>query len=399
VIGQDPGQILTSSLPTQVYVTLRAPKSVWDRLNAEDKPISAMIDLSSLSSGSHTLTIQIHIAERPIEIINVTPASVKVTLEPMASRTFPVHLAVTGEPAVGFQASPSTISQSSVSISGPESQVKRVSEVRASINISQAEEDVHQTMVVEAVDAFGTSITSVSLSPNKITVNIPVSQRGGYRNVVIKVVTSGQIASGYRLTNISAYPPSVTIFSSNPQTVEILPGYVETLPINTDGVKEDLDIQASLNLPAGVSVVGNQSVIVQVGVTAIEGSLTFTNMHVQVIGLTPGLAAELSPDIIDVILTGPLYLLDQLNSSQVHVSINLTNQGPGVVKLTPLVSIDLSEIRAEAILPGTVEVNVFQITPTPTPTPTPTLKPGPTTKPTITPRPTITPWPTITLTP
>jgi YbbR domain-containing protein len=358
----------------------------------EDNPVTAMIDLSNLASGTHTVPIQVHITDRPVELINSTPSSVTVILEPLATKSFPIHLIVLGDPAVGFQAGTTSLSATTLLVSGPQSQVKRIIEVRATINISLVQETVHQTVSLDALDANGQSVTGVTLTPDQVTVSIPITQKGGYRNVVIKVVTKGQIASGYRLTNISAYPPTVTLFSSNPQAIENLPGYVETEPIDTSGAKSDLDVQATLNLPEGVSVVGNQAVVVYVGIAAIEGSLTLNNMPVQMVGLGPGLAASLSPDHVDVILTGPLYLLDQLNSNQVQVSVDLTNQGPGVVKLAPQVNVGLSNIQAESVLPGTVEVSIIELTPTPTPSVTPTLRPGFT-------RPTETPTPTPTLAP
>lgn len=401
IIGQDPGLILTSSVPAQVFVTIKAPKSVWDRIDTLSNPITAVIDLSNLAAGTHIVTIQVNVTDatlRPIEIVTKSPDTVKVILETLASRSNPIHLIVTGDPSVGYQAGQAALSQNSITISGPESLVNRVTEIRASINISQIQESLRQTVSLIALDVNGNNITGITLTPDNVVVSIPVTQRGGYRNVVIKVITTGQIASGYRLTNISAFPPSVTIFSSDPQIIENLPGYVETKPIDIEGVKEDLDVQASLNLPDNVSVVGNQGVTVQVGVAAIEGSLTLSNMHVEVIGLAPDLSADLSPDRVDVILSGPLFLLDQLSNSQVHVTIDLTNQtGPGVIKVAPKVVVDIPDIQAESVLPGTVEINIIEITQTPTPTITPTSKPSATLKPGTTLRPTMTP--TITPTP
>jgi hypothetical protein len=132
-----------------------------------------------------------------------------------------------------------------------------------------------------ARDQAGAQINDVTITPERITADLDIIQRGGYRNVVVKVVTSGQVASGYRLTNISVFPPAVTVFSTNPQAVERLPGFVETIPINLEGVKEDLEINATLNLPAGISLVDEQSVTVQVGIAAIEGSVTLSNMRVE----------------------------------------------------------------------------------------------------------------------
>jgi len=36
-----------------------------------------------------------------------------------------------------------------------------------------------------------------------VTVSVPITQRGGYRNMVVKVLVSGQIAPGFRLATFS----------------------------------------------------------------------------------------------------------------------------------------------------------------------------------------------------
>ena len=64
--------------------------------------------------------------------------------------------------------------------------------------------------------------------------------------MVVKVASTGQVASGYRLTNISVFPPTVTVFSTNPSLVDRLPGFVETSPLDLTGVKDDIDIRLPL---------------------------------------------------------------------------------------------------------------------------------------------------------
>jgi YbbR domain-containing protein len=105
------------------------------------------------------------------------------------------------------------------------------------------------------------------------------------------VVVRGQVASGYRLTNISVNPPAITVFSGDPTLVSALPGFVETEPLNLNDASQDIELRLALNLPAGISVVGEQTVLVQVGIDAIEGSLSLNNMPVTVIGLAEGLSA------------------------------------------------------------------------------------------------------------
>jgi YbbR domain-containing protein len=193
---------------------------------------------------------------------------------------------------------------------------------------------------------------------------------GGYRNVVVKVMVTGQIADGYRLTNLSVFPPAVTVFSTDPNLVNSLPGYVETVPLALNNAKDDLDVKLGLSLLPGVSVVGDQTVEVIVGVAAIESSLTLSNQPVVAIGLPPGLAARTSPESVDVILSGPLPLLDALTQSDVRVTVDMTGASIGTYQRTPKIELTIPELNVESILPGTIEV-IISNAPTPTVTPRP----------------------------
>jgi hypothetical protein len=69
--------------------------------------------------------------------------------------------------------------------------------------------------------------------------------------VTIRVVTAGQPADGYLLTNITTFPQVVTVFSANPQLVREMPGFVETTPITLTGATDDLEQRVFLVLPEG----------------------------------------------------------------------------------------------------------------------------------------------------
>ena len=138
IIGQDPGLIITSDVPKQIELTLRAPRSVWDKLTSDKNEVRAILDLSGLSAGDHTLDIQIQISTQPVRIVSATPQTATITLEPLATRTFTVDLSITGEPAIGYQAGDPNLEPSEVVISGPQTQVERVARIRAPINLAGA---------------------------------------------------------------------------------------------------------------------------------------------------------------------------------------------------------------------------------------------------------------------
>ncbi len=356
VIGQDPTFILTNEPAKTLTINLRAPKSIWTNLLTDRTSVRAVVDLSGLSSGPHTVPVQVQIVQRPVEIVSYSPSNVEVTLETLLNRTLPLTVSIRGEPAVGFRADPAELSKEETIVSGPESAVKRISEIRATLDQSQAQEDIEQTVVLQALDSNELPVSGVTLNPDRVQIKQKIVQRGGYRNVVVKVDTTGILANGYRLTNISAYPPSVTVFSADPKIVDSLPGYVQTAPINLAGLKDDKDIRVSLNLPSGVSIVGDQTVNVQIGVSTIESSVTLNGMRVEVIGTTQGLNSKVSPTLVDVIIAGPIPLLDTLKTSDVRVYVDMTDDPEGTYQRTPEVEVKISELKLQSIIPGTVEI-------------------------------------------
>jgi YbbR domain-containing protein len=398
LIGLSSDMLLIDSRPTDARLTFSAPSTIWTQLNTDPSKVKTWVDLTGLGAGQHTLPVNWKIDLSPVRFIQIDPETVQVTLDSLISRNFPVELVVNGDPPLGYRKGIPTVSPEQVIVSGPETQVRKVAHIRTTLDISGQRETKESTLPVEAVSETGDVIDTVTINPRTIKVTMPISLEGGYKNVVVKVVTQGQVPAGYRLTNISVTPPNVTIFSADPLLVNNIPGYVETKSLSLNGLKEDTDFRLGLNLPKGVTLVGEQSVLVQVGVAPIEGSLT-VNLPVETLGLPTNLAALISPATVDVIVTGPLPVLDTLKADSFRVLVDLTGLAQGIYLIKPVIDLAPDQVTVVSILPETVEVT---IEPAPTSTPTPT--PGRSTPtvinpPTATPTPRPIPFPTITPTP
>ncbi|MGE5251084.1 MAG: YbbR-like domain-containing protein [Bacteroidota bacterium] len=376
VVGQASGLVLRSDFPRQVSVILRAPTSVWERISAQPSSVRAILDLSGLGAGDHKLNIQVQISERPVRIVSVTPAQVSVSLEHLASRTLPVDLTLAGQPAVGYLAGKAILKPEEVAVAGAESKVEQVARARVAVSLDGAREGIDQSLPVEVLDADGRPVTGLSVSPEEIRVTLPIAQQGGYRDLAVKVVVKGQVATGYRLSNISVFPPVVTVYSSDPAVVNSLPGVVETQPLELRNASDDVTTRLGLNLPEGVSVVGERTVLIQAGISPIQSSLTISNEEVQIVGLTAGMTAEILPVTVDVIVSGPLPLLDTLTRQDIRVTVDVTGLPVGVHQLEPKIEILISDVSVDSILPGTIEVTITSSgTPIVTMTPTPTAGP------------------------
>ena len=366
-IGQDPGLIMTGgTIPQQVEITLRAPHSVWQSLLSGESSVRAIVDLTGLGSGTHMVNVQMQIDTRPVRIISVTPQTFDLSLEPQVTRSLAIFLALTGNPAIGYQVGNAVLDPAEVVINGAESLVSQIDHIQATLDLTDARQNISASIPLQVVDVNGTVIRGVTVLPESVQVSLPIIQQGGYRDLAVKVMTVGNPASGYRPTSVAALPPIVTVYSANSDTIDSMPGYVETASLDLSGAKEDIEKQLGIILPPGVTLIGDQFVTVKVGIAPIESSLPISYLQVGMIGLATGLQAHLSPVTVDIILSGPSPVLDSLAFSDVHVQVDLTGLTPGTYQLTPKVSIVQQNVTVESILPQTVEVIITStITPSP----------------------------------
>ena len=376
IVGQDEEFVLVSERPGAARVTLRAPQSVRDRLIVAENSVQAWIDLSGLEEGTHMVEVRAQVGEafRPARVIGVIPEFVIVTLDRRISRTFQVKFEVVGEPAIGYQRGVPSRSPSTVTVTGPESLVTQVEEVRTRLDISDARETISLDLPLEAVDAEGNRVGDefetlefrIIITPNEVSVTQPISLLGGYRNVVVSALTVGEPASGYNLRNISVSPPNVLVFSADPQLVMDLPGYVETEPLDISGLEEDMETLVTLDLPEGISVVGDRMVLVQVSISPIMGNVRIS-LPVIPIGLLPFQEAEISPERVELIISGPAPILNDLETPDVEVVVDLQGLDLGTYLVEPFVDLLPEQLEVDSIIPASVEVNIIRA-PTPTPT-------------------------------
>jgi YbbR domain-containing protein len=375
IVGQASDLMIVNEVPTQAVLTIKAPSSIWSQLNNNPALVKAWIDVAGLGAGGHQVAVKTHVDLQPVLVRSVNPETVQIILEPLEHQDFSVELNVLGEPPFGYQKGTPIIEPPVVTVSGPESALAQVERLSTTLNISGSSQTVVASVPVNALDANGVPVPGLTITPKQVTVTQPISILGGYKNLAVKVVTKGQVANGYRLSNISVTPPTVTVFSSDPQQVEALPGYVETVPVDLTGLTDDTEFNTALVLPTGVTLVSEPSVLVYVGVATIEGSLKMT-LPVEILGLQPGLDAVLSPPTVDIIVSGPLPVLDTLTPASFRVVVDLTNLSEGSYQIAPQLDLVPNDVLVESILPETVEVIVV-VAPTPTPGTTTNLTPTP----------------------
>lgn len=356
ILGQNPDLVITHQKVEGVTVTLKAPRSIHTRLANDPSLISADINLSGLEAGDYVLTPEVLVALRPVQVIEVSPSSVDISLEQIASKTLQINLIQTGSLPVGYQTRNASLSQSEAIMVGPESQVETVVEVAAFIDVSELTTSIKRTLELKPLNEAGIAVDGVVLSPSRVELSIDVEQLVGYRNVFVKIVTSGSVAQGYHLTGIFVNPPTLTVYAENPDLIDSMPAFIETEAVSLNGAQQSFESRVGLQLPEGIVVIGDQTVMVTVGVEAIYNSTQILGVPVSAINLAGGLQVKLSPQTVDVYISGPMNLLESIGTASVHVTLDLTGLTEGTYQLAPKVELDRPELRLDSTLPGLIEV-------------------------------------------
>ena len=358
--NQPAGMITYGESARQVRVTLSGPQSAWDVLTPDR--IAATIDLSQQTTSTLDLPVQVTVADRLLRVVKVEPAVVSLKMEPMAEVNIPIAINVIGEASPTYAVEPVEVNPPSAVVRGPASLVKQVASADGQLSIQDARATVSQTVQLSPRTSSGQPVLNITLTPSSTLAVVRVRQLGGFRDLAVKIDLVGNVAPGYSIANVSVNPQIVTIFGS-PTTLDALPGFIATEPISVTDATSDLEERVRLSLPPGVSILGDPFAQVSVRVRAIESSINVQRAPVTQ-GLAADLMARLSPEFVDVIISGPVPILDALRADDVEVVLNLLNLEIGTHQIEPEVSVP-NGLTVVSVNPATVQVIISDlITPT-----------------------------------
>ena len=248
ILGQNPDLIISEMSSSNVIITVRAPHSVHEQLSRNINSVNARLNLSGFGAGTYEVTPEISTTYKPVQIVDIAPAEIELTLEQITNKTFDIKLLLAGNLPISYEAQEPVLSTDTVQLLGPESKISEVFDVVANIDLTNVTSTISRNVDLRLIVYRGNVVQDITLNPTNINVEVPIKQLVGYRNVFIKIVTTGSIAQGYHLTSLVVNPPNVTIYASNPAMVGNMPSFLDTAPVNLNGAKEDFSINVPLKI-------------------------------------------------------------------------------------------------------------------------------------------------------
>ena len=362
LINQDKDMVIVTGVPEKVTVTAQAPQDIL--VNMQPESFRATLDLNHLDADVHRVPIDVKASDSKVRIVDVDPPAVDVELRPLASRPMTVAVVVSDRESLPFSYEISdepTASPAQVTVQGPAELVTQIAQAEVPVALQGSRASIDEERPVVLKDSAGKILSGVSATPEKVKVSVPIRQRFNTRDAAVHVVITGTVAPGYWISNISVEPKTVTLLGT-PSVLDEIGGFVDTAPVDVNGAAGDIDRRVTLAPPASVSALNERGVVegsVQVRVTVVPqlGNLRLT-VPVEVVGAQPGDTVGKSPAAVDVLLSGPLPVLNEINADPklVRVVVDVSTLSPGTQDVAP--TLIAPESLKATLLPSTVQVRL-----------------------------------------
>jgi len=350
-------------------VTLRAPTSVWRNLTISDLEVYA--ELSQLEEGARRVSLHFDTNRRAIQHTSIEPSTVVLTIEPLATKTVNIQVSTAGDPAPDYRAEEPIPELTEATVVGPASRVDQVVIGQVVVDLTDRQRSIDQAFPINFIDTNGNIVSDVNSDNEQVNISMQITKIENIRRLLVIPVLEGrdelETQGYYRVARISVSPQEVAVFSEEPEALEALPGYLQTLPVNVANRTNNFEERIPLDLPSGFLLIGEQSALVQVEIEAVETSITIS-LPVQIQGMGLGLYSYPSPEMVSLILTGPAELLGSLQPDDVRAVLDVQGLTLGTYQLEPQVIVLPEGLTWELPNPAVIEV---LITATPRPTATP----------------------------
>jgi len=252
---------LSGEVPTAIDVRVRGASGALSRLGPGD--VVAVLDLRGARPGRRLFPMTPDQVRAPfgVEIVQVTPSAIAMTFETSETRSLPVLPSVEGRPAPGYVVGTLTADPASVEVVGPESAVRRATEVLTEpVLIAGAAGRVSETVTLGVLDptlrikSARTAVVNVQMEP------APAERTLRNRPVHLRTVGANLVAQ--------ADPPvvTVTLRGSREGLARIAPDEVSAF-IDVGGLgagSYSLDVHVDVEQDAGVTKIDPSTVQVRI---------------------------------------------------------------------------------------------------------------------------------------
>lgn len=336
--------------PSDVSLRMRTPV----RMEVAAENVRAFLDLDQLGEGQHLVPVSLD----PVPgatILEVRPDNVLIQLEKVESQEMSVEIVFLGKLPQGFTLGPDVqVDPPRVTLSAPRSLLNKAQRVVATVDLGGISTEISQTVSVRVLGKDGMELTGIKVEPNRVNISVAVNLESIFKTVPIVPRLGGIPASGFVVKSVTCDPQVVTLEG----TADILAriNSIPTFLLNLEGVSASFAQEVYLDLrQIEAKVVEERPVSIKVEIEE-EAQKEFS-LPISVRGGSQN--ARMDPATVDIVVSGPLSLIDGLSARDFFAYVDLTNLQAGSYILPLRVELPSGVVLLKTT-PMTVQVEIVE---------------------------------------
>ena len=362
--------IVLSDLGSVTRIRYVAPPDLGLRIDTTT--FHAAVDLTGVNptGGPVTLNVNVEAVDPRIQVLDIEPHAISVTIDRVGTKVVPIHALVSGPIPSGLSLGDPVVDGTTATVSGPQSVVDKVAEVRAYVPVDNSGIDINSEITLTPVDASGQSLDRIDVTPATVRVKLAVFTDRRSKTLPVQPNVVGTPAAGFEVASVTVDPVVVSVEGD----ANDLAGLVgaDTAPISVAGASSQVVQTVGLALPAGVEALGNGTATVTITLRPVTGTRTF-EAGLELVGARADRVYTLSTDRVLVTIGGSIADLDRLSGVQIVLNVDVTglDLGTSTVPVSANLATGLTLVGAS---PNPIEVTVAAAA-SPAPSPGPSSAP------------------------
>jgi YbbR domain-containing protein len=317
-----------------VSVTVRAQITNYAYISANT--INATVSLRNISEArEYDLPVQATVNSSLGTVQSITPATVKVEIDQLVTKTIPVTTSFSGELPDGYWADMDSLTATSrLDITGPKTDISGITHAECVVDLADRTSTIYSTFDVTFYDKNNEVVSSdiiVGTLPSS-TVRLPIYPM---KNVPVDVegslVGSDNLAANHEIINAVSTPATVRLVGDQ-ATLDAIDS-IQLEPIAVNGMNTTTTVDGKLIVPDGVRLLDDENVSVLLEVREMIISKTFEQLEIQVYGKQGRTEVTLGTASADLTVEGRYSLVSMLMRSEVKVMVDVTGLTSGTYTL------------------------------------------------------------------
>lgn len=323
-------------------------------MNITEDDIILSTDVKDFHKGNNYFPIGKKIFADNVTIEDLSENRVQMNIDRLTETTKTITLKTVGKLPEGETLGNVKLSPDRVVVRGPESVVKLVAGIWGEVDLSTVQNNAVANITLKSIDQNGREVTGITLSSSTVSATLGVMREN---NAEIQADLVGSLPTGFKITNISIEPKTVSLKGQAGNAQEVKS--IKTKPINLSTFNTNQSISIGLVTPAIAGLQGiPETVKVELTIEKIEEKeLVFSASEIKWFNLPSGMNIQLPDEerTLTVKVKAVSSVLEKLDQTafQLEADAGELKEGPMKIKVTVSTNLDTESL---IVVPSTIDV-------------------------------------------